>query len=32
MAYCLREMGAVKMVGKQRGAWLYERVSKRKAA
>ncbi len=32
MAYCLREMGAVKMVGKQRGAWLYERAMRRRAA
>jgi hypothetical protein len=31
MAYCLRQMGAVKMVGKRRGAWLYERVGKRAA-
>jgi hypothetical protein len=32
MAYCLRQTGAVKLVGKQRGAWLYERATKRKAA
>ena len=25
MAYCLRQTGAVQSVGKQRGAWLYER-------
>ncbi|TWT96972.1 hypothetical protein Pla108_27490 [Botrimarina colliarenosi] len=33
-AYALREMGAVKQVGKRRGAWLYERVGRprRKAA
>jgi hypothetical protein len=31
MAYCLRNMGAVKSVGKLRGAWLYEQ-SKSKAA
>jgi hypothetical protein len=28
MAYCLREMGAVKSVGKLRGAWLYEQTKK----
>lgn len=32
MAYCLREMGAVKTVGKARGAWLYERQGRRIAA
>jgi len=32
MAYCLREMGAVKTVGKVRGAWLYERSKRRIAA
>ena len=26
-AYCLREMGAIRSVGKQRGAWLYEVVA-----
>ena len=31
MAYCLRQMGAIKTVGKQRGAWLYKCPS-RKAA
>jgi hypothetical protein len=31
MAYCLRQTGAVQSVGKQRGAWLYER-RRRKAA
>jgi len=31
VAYCLREMGAVKTVGKQGGAWLYERVGRRAA-
>jgi hypothetical protein len=29
MAYCLREMGAIKTVGKERGAWLYKRTTKR---
>ncbi len=28
MAYCLRETGAIRSVGKQRGAWLYERPAK----
>ena len=28
MAYCLRETGAVRSVGKQRGAWLYQQPSK----
>lgn len=32
MAYCLRETGAIKTVGKQRGAWLYQRVTKKSAA
>jgi hypothetical protein len=32
VAYCLREMGAVKTVGKSRGAWLYERKGRRAAA
>lgn len=27
-AYALREMGAVRQVGKRRGAWLYERVKR----
>ncbi len=31
MAYCLREMGAIQKVGKQRGAWLYKRPSKKAA-
>jgi len=31
MAYCLREMGAVKSVGKLRGAWLYEQSVKKAA-
>ncbi|MEX2316251.1 MAG: hypothetical protein WD669_03800 [Pirellulales bacterium] len=31
VAYCLRETGAVKTVGKHRGAWLYQRVTKRAA-
>jgi hypothetical protein len=31
MAYCLREMGAIKPVGKLRGAWLYKQP-RRKAA
>ena len=26
MAYCLRETGAIKQVGKERGAWLYKRT------
>ncbi len=26
MAYCLREMGAIQSVGRERGAWLYETV------
>jgi hypothetical protein len=32
MAYCLRNTGAVRTVGKQRGAWLYEQVVKTPAA
>jgi hypothetical protein len=32
MAYCLRNTGAIKTVGKERGAWLYERVAKTQAA
>jgi hypothetical protein len=32
MAYCLRETGAIKAVGKERGAWLYKRVTKKRAA
>jgi hypothetical protein len=32
MAYCLRETGAIKTVGKERGAWLYKRTAKRRAA
>lgn len=32
MAYCLREMGAIKSVGKERGAWLYQRTAKRRKA
>ena len=32
MAYCLRETGAIKCVGKERGAWLYKRTAKRRAA
>lgn len=31
-AYCLREMGAARQVGKRKGAWLYERVGRKKAA
>lgn len=32
-AYCLREMGAVRQVGKRKGAWLYRKtLRKRKAA
>lgn len=29
-AYALREMGAVRQVGKRKGAWLYERVPRRR--
>jgi hypothetical protein len=32
MAYCLRKMGAIRSVGKERGAWLYEVAAKSKAA
>ncbi len=32
MAYCLRETGAIKTVGKERGAWLYKRASRKRAA
>jgi len=32
MAYCLRETGAIKTVGKERGAWLYKRTAKTQAA
>ena len=32
MAYCLRNTGAIRQVGKLRGAWLYETVSKKSAA
>lgn len=32
MAYCLRETGAITPVGKQRGAWLYQRVVRKRAA
>jgi len=32
MAYCLRHMGAVKVVGKQRGAWLYQPAGRKAAA
>jgi hypothetical protein len=32
MAYCLREMGAITPVGKERGAWLYKRSTKRRVA
>jgi hypothetical protein len=31
MAYCLRKMGAIECVGKERGAWLYKRTAKRSA-
>lgn len=31
MAYCLRNTGAIKQVGKERGAWLYECVAKTQA-
>lgn len=29
MAYCLRKIGAIETVGKERGAWLYKRSPKR---
>jgi hypothetical protein len=32
LAYCLRETGAIVPVGKQRGAWLYQRATSRRAA
>jgi hypothetical protein len=32
MAYCLRECGAIQSVGKEGGAWLYERVPTKRAA
>jgi hypothetical protein len=32
MAYCLRQTGGLKLVGKHGGAWLYERATKRRAA
>ena len=32
MAYCLRETGAIKSVGKLRGAWLYKQPAAKKAA
>jgi hypothetical protein len=32
MAYCLRKMGAIETVGKQRGAWLYEQLAGKAAA
>lgn len=32
MAYCLRNTGAVRVVGQRRGAWLYERASRKAAA
>lgn len=32
MAYCLRTMGAIRPVGKHRGAWLYEREATTPAA
>ena len=32
MAYCLRECGAIQSVGKERGAWLYQRTGRRLAA
>jgi hypothetical protein len=32
VAYCLREMGAIQPVGKDRGSWLYQRVRSRRAA
>jgi hypothetical protein len=32
MAYCLRSTGAIKTVGKERGAWLYQRAARSRAA
>jgi hypothetical protein len=32
MAYCLRNMGGVEVVGKHRGAWLYKATGKKAAA
>ncbi|MGE3638009.1 MAG: hypothetical protein AB7G28_05580 [Pirellulales bacterium] len=32
MAYCLRETGAITPVGKERGAWLYKRAVRKRAA
>jgi len=32
MAYCLRHMGSVEVVGKQRGAWLYKPAKRKRAA
>jgi hypothetical protein len=32
MAYCMRQCGAIQSVGKLRGAWLYEKSSRKKAA
>lgn len=32
MAYCLRKTGAIETVGKERGAWLYKRAARSRAA
>lgn len=32
MAYCLRNMGGLEVVGKQRGAWLYTKAGRKAAA
>lgn len=32
MAYCLRQTGAIETVGKERGAWLYKRAARNRAA
>lgn len=32
MAYCMRHCGAIQSVGKLRGAWLYEKTRRKKAA
>jgi hypothetical protein len=32
MAYCLRQTGGITPVGKERGAWLYKRTAKQRAA
>jgi hypothetical protein len=32
MAYCLRQCGSIRVVGKQRGAWLYTKAGRKAAA